>query len=73
MLLEEKVHNYKEHNDKLVKQVKSLVTIILPLLPSDIRSVVQQQFEQVLSQQESPRQKEPPRQQEDDYTDYGGY
>jgi len=38
-----------------------------------LRSVIQQQYEQVLSQQEPPRQKEPPRQQEHDDTNYADY
>ncbi|XP_068474617.1 uncharacterized protein [Phaseolus vulgaris] len=43
LLLKEEVRNYKEHNDKLTEHVKSLVSIILPFLPSEARSSVAQQ------------------------------
>ena len=73
MLLEEQVRNYKEHNYKLTKHVKLLVSIILPFFPLDARSAVEQQSKQVLSQQEPPRQKEPPRKQQDGDNDYADY
>jgi len=72
LLLKEEVRNYKEQNDKLTEHVKSLVNIIIHFLPPEAQSSVEQQSQQVLSPQESPRQKEPPRQQQDDndYVDY---
>ena len=72
LLLKEEARNYKEHNDKLIGHVKSLVSIILHFLPLEARSSIEQQYQQVLSPQEPPRQKEPPRQQQED-NDYANY
>ena len=72
LLLKEEARNYKEHNDKLTGHVTSLASIILPFLPPEARSSIEQQCQQVLSPQEPPRQKEPPRQQQDD-NDYADY
>ena len=71
--LEEHVQNYKEHNEIFTKQVKSLVSIVLPFLSLDARSAFEQQSQQVQPQQESPRQKQLSRQQQNEDTDYVDY
>jgi len=72
LLLKEEAQNYKEHNNKRTGHVKSLVSIILPFLPPEAQSSIEQQYQQILSPLEPPRQKEPPRQQQDD-NDYADY